>query len=218
MSISISKELKNLKNDLDRVSSWGYGNSEEVDGGFRFDVKTPEGQTRKVMVLEGTWYDVDFCVETADGGIEVLLEVSYVPKEDLVEVIDKMVKGKLSEDDCKRLSNQYEKADEKEFLAQEMSWLHNVIMGKTEKSHSQGWIVTDDKLGEVLSFMKEHLQYDYLAKNGKVKEITVDSSWPLKNKLDGDEYVLWERLAIEANEVKNSDLLVVNVGIVSYIE
>ena len=49
-----------------------------------------------------------------------------------------------------------------------------------------------------------------LKQNGKVNEITIDSSWPLNNEVDGDEYALWKRLVAEAGKVKQG-LLVINI-------
>ena len=91
--------------------------------------------------------------------------------------------------------------------------MHNIIMGNIPWNQSgsrKGVIVTDDGIHLDSNFAKEHLKYDILKQNGKVNEITVDSSWPLNNEPDGEEFALWKRLKAEAGKVKEG-LLVINI-------
>lgn len=91
--------------------------------------------------------------------------------------------------------------------------MHDIIMGNipwNQAGTRKGVIVTDDGIHLDSNFAKEHLKYDELKKSGKVNEITIDSSWPLDNELDGEEYALWKRLKSEAGKVKQG-LLVINV-------
>ena len=95
----------------------------------------------------------------------------------------------------------------------ELARIHDIIMGNTpwnQAGSRKGIIVTDDGIHLNSDFSKEHLKYDELEQNGKVNEITIDSSWPLNNELDGEEYALWKRLVAEAGKVKQG-LLVINV-------
>lgn len=91
--------------------------------------------------------------------------------------------------------------------------MHDIIMGNipwNQAGSRKGVIVTDDGVHLDSNFAKEHLKYDVLKENGKVNEITIDSSWPLNNEVDGDEYALWKRLVTEAGKVKQG-LLVINI-------
>ena len=95
----------------------------------------------------------------------------------------------------------------------DLARIHDIIMGITPWSQAgtrKGIIVTDDGIHLDSNFAKEHLKYDELKRNGKVNEITIDSTWPLNNELDGEEYALWKRLVAEAGKVKQG-LLVINV-------
>lgn len=95
----------------------------------------------------------------------------------------------------------------------DLARIHDIIMGITPWSQAgtrKGIIVTDDGIHLDSNFAKEHLKYDELKRNGKVNEITIDSTWPLNNELDGEEYALWKRLVVEAEKVKRG-LLVINV-------
>ena len=95
----------------------------------------------------------------------------------------------------------------------DLARIHDIIMGITPWSQAgtrKGIIVTDDGIHLDSNFAKEHLKYDELKRNGKVNEITIDSTWPLNNELDGEEYDLWKRLVAEAGKVKQG-LLVINV-------
>ena len=95
----------------------------------------------------------------------------------------------------------------------DLARIHDIIMGITPWSQAgtrKGIIVTDDGIHLDSNFAKEHLKYDELKRNGKVNEITIDSTWPLNNELDGEEYSLWKRLVVEAEKVKRG-LLVINV-------
>ncbi|MBR6990938.1 MAG: hypothetical protein IKH97_01825 [Bacteroidales bacterium] len=91
--------------------------------------------------------------------------------------------------------------------------MHDIIMGIipwNQAGFRKGVIVTDDGIHLDSNFAKEHLKYDELKRNGKVNEITIDSTWPLNNELDGEEYALWKRLVVEADKVKQG-LLVINI-------
>ena len=95
----------------------------------------------------------------------------------------------------------------------ELARIHDIIMGNTpwnQAGSRKGIIVTDDGIHLNSDFSKEHLKYDELEQNGKVNEITIDSSWPLNNEVDGAETALWKKLKIEAGKVKQG-LLVINV-------
>ena len=95
----------------------------------------------------------------------------------------------------------------------DLARIHDIVMGITPWNHAgsrKGVIVTDDGIHLDSNFAKEHLKYDELKRNGKVNEITIDSTWPLNNELDGEEYALWKRLVAEASKVKQG-LLVINV-------
>ena len=98
-------------------------------------------------------------------------------------------------------------------VASDLARMHDIIMGNipwNQAGSRKGVIVTDDGIHLDSNFAKEHLKYDVLKQNGKVNEITIDSSWPLNNEVDGDEYALWKRLVAEAGKVKQG-LLVVNI-------
>ncbi len=98
-------------------------------------------------------------------------------------------------------------------VSNDMVRMHDIIMGNipwNQAGSRKGVIVTDDGIHLDSNFAKEHLKYDELVQNGKVNEITIDSSWPLNNELDGEEYALWKRLVAEAGKVKEG-LLVINV-------
>ena len=106
---------------------------------------------------------------------------------------------------------------EKEAYKAEVSWnlarMHDIIMGITpwnQAGSHKGVIVTDDGIHLDSNFAKEHLKYDELKESGKVNEITIDSSWPLNNEVEGEVHALWERLVDEAGKVKQG-LLVINV-------
>jgi len=95
----------------------------------------------------------------------------------------------------------------------DLAEMHDIIMGITpwnQAGSRKGVIVTDDGIHLDSNFAKEHLKYDELKTNGKVNEITIDSTWPLNNELDGEEYALWKKLKSEADKVKQG-LLVINV-------
>ena len=95
----------------------------------------------------------------------------------------------------------------------DLAEMHDIIMGIipwNQAGFRKGVIVTDDGIHLDSNFAKEHLKYDELKRNGKVNEITIDSSWPLNNELDGEEYALWKRLVAEAGKVKQG-LQVINV-------
>jgi hypothetical protein len=91
----------------------------------------------------------------------------------------------------------------------DLARIHDIVMGITpwnQAGSRKGVIVTDDGIHLDSNFAKEHLKYDELKKNGKVNEITIDSTWPLNNELDS----LWKKLKSEAEKVKQG-LLVINV-------
>lgn len=98
-------------------------------------------------------------------------------------------------------------------VASDLARMHDIIMGNipwNQAGSRKGVIVTDDGIHLDSTFAKEHLKYDVLKKAGKVNEITIDSSWPLDNEPDGEEYALWKRLKAEAGKVIEG-LLVVNI-------
>ena len=70
----------------------------------------------------------------------------------------------------------------------------------------RGFIVADDKTGELLASVKEALKYEELVEAEKVNEIIVDEHWPLNNR---DK--CWQMLLAEARRI-NHGLLVVNVN------
>ena len=109
-------------------------------------------------------------------------------------------------------SNSTEKKEAyKAEVARKLARMHDIIMGKIPwPPYRKGIIVTDDGIHLDSNFAKEHLKYDVLMLNGKVNEITIDSSWPLNNEVDGDEYALWKRLVAEAGKVKHG-LLIINI-------
>lgn len=212
--MSIQIELNNLKNTLDMTTSWGYRDSEKVDGGIRFIVNTSGGYQGEVFLAFERWDTIieEVCLWVKESNLE--LQVTNVPLENLFEVIDKMINGKLSEEDCESLSRQYKKNLYKAEVSLDLSEMHDIIMGYTPWSQAgtrKGIIVTDDGLHLDSNLAKEYLKYDVLKKNGKVNEITIDSSWPLKNEVDGEVYdALWKKLKSEAAKVKQG-LLVINV-------
>ena len=112
------------------------------------------------------------------------------------------------------MSNSIEKKEAyKADVASDLARMHDIIMGITPWNQAgtrKGIIVTDDGIHLDSNFAKEHLKYDVLKESGKVNEITIDSTWPLNNELDGEEYSLWKRLVAEAGKVKQG-LLVINV-------
>ena len=112
------------------------------------------------------------------------------------------------------MSNSIEKKEAyKADVASDLARMHDIIMGITPWNQAgtrKGIIVTDDGIHLDSNFAKEHLKYDVLKESGKVNEITIDSTWPLNNELDGEEYALWKRLVAEAEKVKRG-LLVINV-------
>lgn len=211
--MSVSIEMRNLQGILDTFSSWGYKDSKKVDGGIAFCVDTPSGYPGEVFVAfrrldELIVREVRLRVEKS--GLE--LRVTDVPQETLFEVIDKMIKGQLSVEDCESLSKQYKKKLYKDVVSLDLSEMHDIIMGNipwNQAGFRKGVVVTDDGIHLDSNFAKEHLKYDVLKKNGKVNEITIDSSWPLNNELDGED-ALWKRLVAEAGKVKQG-LLVINV-------
>lgn len=212
--MSIQIELNNLKNTLDMITSWGYRDSEKVDGGIRFIVNTSGGYQGEVFLAFERWDTIieEVCLWVKESNLE--LQITNVPLENLFEVIDKMINGKLSEEDCESLSRQYKKNLYKAEVSLYLSEMHDIIMGYTPWSQAgtrKGIIVTDDGLHLDSNLAKEYLKYDVLKKNGKVNEITIDSSWPLKNEVDGEVYdALWKKLKSEAAKVKQG-LLVINV-------
>ena len=95
----------------------------------------------------------------------------------------------------------------------DLARIHDIVMGITpwnQAGSRKGVIVTDDGIHLDSNFAKEHLKYDELKQKGKINEITIDSTWPLNNKLDSEEYALWKKLKSEAGKVKQG-LLVINV-------
>lgn len=221
--MSIPIELKNLKRNLDMITSWGYRNSEKVDGGIVFYVDTPSEHIGKVFVDLRAEFEcvceIDFgIVEPKTENLVSGLHVSLVPAGQLFEVIDKMIKGKLSESDCEALSKQYKKEYDKAWASWGLTLAHDIIMGYTpwnQAGSRKGFIFTDDGKHLDSNFAKEQLKYDVLKKNGKVNEITIDGSWPLKDKIGSEEYAkvyaaLWKKLVTEADKVKDG-LLVINV-------
>ena len=95
----------------------------------------------------------------------------------------------------------------------DLARMHDIIMGIApwnQAGSRKGVIVTDDGIHLDSNFAKEHLKYDELKESRKVNEITIDSSWPLNNEVDGAETALWKRLKSEAGKVKQG-LLVINV-------
>lgn len=98
-------------------------------------------------------------------------------------------------------------------VSSDLARMHDIIMGNIPWDQAglrKGIIVTDDGIHLDSNFAKEHLKYDVMKLHGKVNEITIDSSWPLNNEPDGEEYALWKKLVAEANKVKQG-LLVINV-------
>ena len=98
-------------------------------------------------------------------------------------------------------------------VSSDLARMHDIIMGITpwnQAGSRKGVIVTDDGIHLDSKFAKEHLKYDELQECGKVNEITIDSSWPLNNEVEGEVHALWERLVDEAGKVKQG-LLVINV-------
>lgn len=112
------------------------------------------------------------------------------------------------------MSNTNEKKEAyKADVSCDLARMHDIIMGVTpwnQADSRKGIIVTDDGIHLNSDFAKEHLKYDELEQNGKVNEITIDSSWPLNNEIDGAETALWKKLKVEAGKVKQG-LLVINV-------
>lgn len=108
------------------------------------------------------------------------------------------------------MSNSTEKKEAyKADVSCDLARIHDIIMGITpwnQAGSRKGVIVTDDGIHLDSNFAKEHLKYDELKRNGKVNEITIDSTWPLNNELDS----LWKKLKSEAAKVKQG-LLVINV-------
>ena len=108
------------------------------------------------------------------------------------------------------MSNSTEKKEAyKAEVSCELARIHDIIMGITpwnQAGSRKGVIVTDDGIHLDSNFAKEHLKYDELKRNGKVNEITIDSTWPLNNEFDS----LWKKLKSEAEKVKQG-LLVINV-------
>ena len=93
-------------------------------------------------------------------------------------------------------------------VASDLARMHDIIMGIipwNQAGSRKGVIVTDDGIHLDSIFAKEHLKYDGLKLNGKVNEITIDSTWPL-----GDKPALWSKLVAEAEKVKQG-LLVINI-------
>ena len=112
------------------------------------------------------------------------------------------------------MSNSTEKKEAyKADVSCDLARMHDIIMSNipwNQAGSRKGIIVTDDGIHLDSNFAKEHLKYDELKENGKVNEITIDSSWPLNNEVDGEEPALWKRLKSEAGKVKQG-LLVINV-------
>lgn len=112
------------------------------------------------------------------------------------------------------MSNSTEKKEAyKAEVSFDLARMHDIIMGITPWNQAgtrKGVIVTDDGIHLDSNFAKEHLKYDELKESRKVNEITIDSSWPLNNEVDGAETALWKRLKSEAGKVKQG-LLVINV-------
>ena len=112
------------------------------------------------------------------------------------------------------MSNSTEKKEAyKAEVSFDLARMHDIIMGITSWNQAgsrKGVIVTDDGIHLDSNFAKEHLKYDELKESRKVNEITIDSSWPLNNEVDGAETALWKRLKSEAGKVKQG-LLVINV-------
>lgn len=112
------------------------------------------------------------------------------------------------------MSNSTEKKEAyKAEVSSDLARMHDIIMGITpwnQAGSRKGVIVTDDGIHLDSNFAKEHLKYDELKESGKVNEITIDSSWPLNNEVEGEVHALWERLVDEAGKVKQG-LLVINV-------
>lgn len=111
------------------------------------------------------------------------------------------------------MSNSMDKKEAyKAEVANDLARMFDIIMGNTpwnQAGSRKGVIVTDDGIHLDSNFAKEHLKYDVLKQNGKINEITIDSSWPLNNEPDGEETALWKRLKTEAGKVKQG-MLVIN--------
>lgn len=112
------------------------------------------------------------------------------------------------------MSNSTEKKEAyKAEVSFDLARMHDIIMGITpwnQAGSRKGVIVTDDGIHLDSNFAKEYLKYDELKESRKVNEITIDSSWPLNNEVDGAETALWKRLKSETAKVKQG-LLVINV-------
>lgn len=80
----------------------------------------------------------------------------------------------------------------------------------------KGFIVVDDETGAQLQFVKKNIDYEYLKKEEKVSEITIDSTWStlLQKGIDesGDREC-WNRLLAAAYEADHArGLLVINIS------
>ncbi len=97
----------------------------------------------------------------------------------------------------------------------DLARIHDIVMGITpwnQAGSRKGVIVTDDGIHLDSNFAKEHLKYDELKKNGKVNDITIDSTWPF-----GDKSALWSKLVAEVEKTKQG-LLVINVCDINFFK
>lgn len=204
-----------LKKDFDKIRSWNYRRSCVVGHGFMFYVDTPSGHPGKVLVGEqGSNFKISFEIRK----LNMLQEIEYVPKEDLIEVIDCLIKGKLNEKKHKALKEKWAIKDKesKEKSAKKLfeSIRCNVLGKKTcyRSVNRKGVIITHDKVKSKFDSAKCYLDYDALKATGKLEEITVDSTWK-QCLTDRDPRPFVGRIAAAAYRA-HGGLLIVNINIV----
>ena len=80
----------------------------------------------------------------------------------------------------------------------------------------KGFIVVDDKTGSKLQFVKKIIDYDYLKKEDKVSEVSIDGTWSELLKKGVDESggrECWNRLLAAAYDADHArGLLVINIS------
>lgn len=79
----------------------------------------------------------------------------------------------------------------------------------------KGFIVVDDETGAKLQFVKKNINYDYLKKEDKVSELSIDDTWStlLKKGNESGGRECWNRLLAAAYDADHArGLLVINIS------
>lgn len=106
---------------------------------------------------------------------------------------------------------------DKDFWKEELAGVYGHIMHDCVQSEysgfNKGMIVANDETGELLSFVKKHLQYEALTKAGKVTELNIDESWSsdlTKSENNDNARAAWNKMVAAAYQA-NHGLLILNI-------